>query len=415
MLDFGQSTKTNKTLDEQNTGSTIQVFYHSQECQQSLQEACQSEGFGVPGSEPFIAEELYRTIKDSKASLIFIETDGNTEELAASLCHIASRNNDIVLIGQDDSISLIRKLANLGFYYLLWPASRQDIVELLRSLRSDRALDNRPQSARMAMRIAVVGMRGGCGSSLVAAETARNLIEETSQPVLLVDHNYHDSNLPILLGKQSLGRKTIDSQTLASFDDSQAVDSIQAQSQLVRIHTNFNYLGLENTKAETRKLWSFTQGVLESQTREHSFIVEDYPSSTKYILASQSRLSTLADCLIVVVPPTLSGLHAARSFLQHLHFEQSSSSNKVRTLTVINHSQPGSTINLQDAEEYLEQSLMTELPWQTGCENQLIEGNGLKEGNQDLNLALENLTRCIIGKPQATPSLWKKVKQWCLA
>lgn len=414
MLDFGQSTKTNKTPDEQNTDSTIQVFYHSQACLQSLQEACQSDGLGIPGSESFLAEELHSKIKDSKASLIFIETDSNTEELAASLCHIASRNNDIVLIGQDDSISLIRKLASLGFYYLLWPASRQDIVELLRSLSSDRALDKRPQSARTAMRIAVVGMKGGCGSSLIAAETARNLIEETSQPVLLVDHDYHDSNLHILLGKQSLGRKPVDSQTLANFDSSQAVDAIQAQSQLVRTQTNLNYFGLENTKAETSKLWSFSQAILESQTREHSFIVEDYPSSKKYLLASQNHLSALADCLILVVPPTLSGLHAARSFLQHLHFEQSQSPNKVRTLTVINHSQPGSTINLQDAEEYLEQPLAAELPWQAGCESQLIEGDGLKEGKQELNLALENLTRSIIGKPQSTPTLWQKVKQWCL-
>lgn len=415
MLDFGQSISTNKAPDEQDPGSTIQVFYHSQECQHSLQEACQSEGMGAPASEAVNADELHSQIKNLKASLIFIETDTNTEKLATSLCHMASRSNDIVLIGQDDSISLIRKLASLGFYYLLWPASRQDIVELLRSLRSDRALDKRPQSARTAMRIAVVGMKGGCGSSLVAVETATNLIEETSQPVLLVDHNYHDSNLHILLGKPSLNRKRIDSQTLASFDNSQAVDSIQAQSQLVRIQTNLNYFGLDNTSSETRKLWSFSQSVLESQTREHSFIVEDYPSPTKYILASQNHLSTLTDCLIIVIPPTLSGLYATRGFLQHLQFEQSQSPHKVRLLAVINHSQPDCTLNLQDAEEYLEQPVAAELPWQAGCENQLIEGHGLKEGKQELNLALENLTRCIIGKPQSAPSLWQRVKQWCLA
>ncbi|MTI15559.1 AAA family ATPase [Sansalvadorimonas verongulae] len=413
MLDFSKNPQSStQSTSEQPAASTIEVFYQTQACLTALEEACRLEGMDTPAPEPFNRVRIPEQIKSSKASLIFIETSTDTEEFAAFLRHLVSRQHDIVLIGSDDSIRLIRKLASLGFYYLLWPASRPDIVELMRGLQNNHALNNRPQSARNAMRIAVVGVKGGCGSSMVAVELARNLLKETSQPVLLADHNYQDSNHHILLGRQSLGRKPVDAQTLASFADAQTVDAIHAQSQLFRLQTNFHYLGLENTEIPSEDIWRFTQGILETQAKEHSFIIEDYSSMAKYLLISQK--TAMVDCLIVVVPPSLSGLYGARTLLQHLGSVHGQAQKIVRTLTIINHNQPNSTVKSQDAEEYLQCTLSAELPWQPGCENYLTEGRGLPGDKLAVGFALENLARCILGKPQAETSLWHTVKQWCL-
>ncbi|WP_281647984.1 hypothetical protein [Parendozoicomonas sp. Alg238-R29] len=408
MLDFN---KTTKSEQEPVSTNSIQVFYKTHECLRQLQEACQSEGLGAPSGIAFDSDTHHKQLQDSKASLTFIETDDDVEKLALSLCHIVSRNSDIVLIGQNDSIGVVRKLASLGFYYLLWPASRQDIVELIRVLQNDRLLKRRPQNARSAMRIAVVGTKGGCGGSLVAAELSRNLIKETSQPVVLADHSYQGSNLNIMLGQQTLSRKRVCDQILAEYAEVQTVDPIYAQSLLIQIQQLWSYLGIDSTSTQAEKLWQYSNSVLGSIAREHAFIVEDYPSSTKCILSNQSLQAT-ADCLVVVISPTLSGLQAAKAFLNNLKDRQHSN---LRTLLVINHSQPESPVSKKDIEEYLEQPIAVELFWYKGCEAILTEGNGLQPDKHKLGLALKDLTNLIIGKPLATENIWQKICSWCLS
>ncbi len=410
-LDMNVISKNEFGLEQGST--TCGLLYRSKEIIAPLTEAVRFHGMGALQSSQYDAEVLSDTIDGVRYPLLFIEVGEALEQEAERWRYLLAHDVRVVLIGEEDSIRAMRAVESLGFYYLLWPADSYMIGGMLGTIREDQLHNRGPHQLRSAMRTAVVGLKGGCGCTLIATELAHVIAADSGKQIILVDHNYHthgqQSGMSVMLGRQSLDRQRLNDPATGHNALSRVIDQMSAQNQLFRLDSLISYLGVEADWGNGEELREYNNQLLDSLSREANFIIEDYSASVDFSLDS-GWLCELMDCVVVVVESSLSALLQTRQFLEQLHSKNNAQSHPARIILVLNHVRPDSALDKHSIEQYLRYPVAIELPWLKKCEERLSSNRRFYNGATSLANPFFNLGQVILGKPKRTPSLFQRLK-----
>lgn len=397
------ATETNSV--DQGPASCGLLFRHEDTCRQ-LQQAISFYGTGKLAAREYDGHSLSDAIEGTHYPLLFIEVGESLKQEADRWRYLLSHDIRVVLVGKEDSIIAMREVERLGFYYLLWPASTEQIGDTLLAIREDQLLNRGPHQTRSAMRTGVVGLKGGCGTTLIATELTHVLAEDSGKQVILVDHNYCHSGMSVMLGRQSLERKPVSD---AGLEYTRLMDQMSAQNQLFRLDSLINYLGIETVRGSGEELREYNNQLLIALGREANFIVEDYSASVNFS-PDPVWLCELLDCLVVVVESSLSSLVQTRPFLETLQQVNESQHHPARIILVLNHARPGSTLDRNSVEQYLQHPVAIELPWVKGVEERLARNQRWYNSGTPLANPLFNLGQIILGKPARQLTLLQRLK-----
>ncbi|AMO55927.1 hypothetical protein GZ77_07520 [Endozoicomonas montiporae] len=386
------------------------ILYQTKACFNLLKEAMLCEGLAAPSGQSCPIEQVSGVMAKAEEPLLFIEVEDCPFEVALSLKQQVSHNTRVILIGREDRISTYRALEEMGFYYLLWPAEKSEVISFLQALMDDVHRSKGPHFARTAMRIAVVSLKGGTGCTLVAAEMAYGLGRMTRQPVIIADHGYCQSNMAIMLGKKDLARRPISEEGFRHHTLTNILDPVGVQSQLVRVESGISYLGFESREVDSAQMREYTHNMIATQLRDTNFIIEDYSASVNFYPDPQ-WLCPSVDCVLLVVQPSLSGLHETREFLRQFRAEMANCDDPARLLVVVNHCVPPDTIDKAMVEQFLDYPVSMELPFQKHCETWLTSGKRFMDGKNSLAQPFQQLVRIVLGQPVEKPqSLLQRLK-----
>ena len=396
MLDLETLTGQKKKSEIKAANCTL--LFQTQDCRTLIEEAMKYEGMDAPHCELCTDDKIVDAIVQVESPLLLIEMKHNLVDIAHKLRSLVSQATRVVLIGRDDSITALRAVKHLGFYYLYWPAEKMDVAQFLHDLQEDLRQAKGPLSSRYAKRVAVVGPKGGSGCTMITCELTHSLVQESHQPAILVDHGYTCSDMHIMLGKRDLPRRPITEQAQKHHTLGNILDHMGAQSQLSRVDDMISYLGFEVESGAGDDLREYTNNILEPLRQDANFILEDYSASVKFY-PQPEWLCPLMDCVIVVIQPTLSGLHEAQVFLEGFKRVNEQIENPARLLLVLNHVHPKDSVEQATLEQYLQARVDIEIPYFKGCEEFLIAGKRFVNNKTPLQKPFINLARLILGKP----------------
>ena len=374
------------------------VFYQTQECLTVIGEALRFEGMDEPAGIQVKDDSLLESLLTTKAEIMFIEILGDPVVQAEKIRGVVAPGTRVVLIGHLDKISIIRVLVSLGFYYLLWPMSRADICGFLGSLKNDLHKKGASRLERKARRIGVVSLKGGSGCTLVASELAFGLANESHQQIILVDHSYTGSNMHIMLGKKDLQKHSLNERGSENQSLGSMLDYVGAHSQLTRINDAINFLGFEADSGNGDDMREYCHGLLDTLSRDANFIIEDFSASANFY-PDPKWLCPLMDCVVLVVAPTLSGLHQTHAFLEKFRQENSERANETRLILLMNQSYQSVSASQETIEQFLGHKIDIHMPHQKNCEEIVTGGQRFIDARTNLTQPFLDLSRLILGKP----------------
>ncbi|CAM3513643.1 hypothetical protein [Parendozoicomonas haliclonae] len=404
MLDFDDLKSDGSTDSKLLDRGSIQLIYQSEQCLQTVREALASEGLADPETLSGELMACFDQLAGSQAQLVIVEagnmtstdlTSDNLSEQLKLLRRLLPNQCAIILLGEDNRISIERQWRRRGIRYLYWPATRDDLIELVRECLAPTAT----RSTHSALRIGIVGAKGGAGCSFLAAQLARALAVETGQPGLLVDHAENGSNLHVMLGQSELEARSRETRT--SLSGEPILDFVTASSLQIRISQHLNYLGSGASELNRQ--------AVDLLAWDNSFVVEDGGS---LLLSHNPEWLSSLNIVLLIIPATLSGLAQGRLFLEQLQNEYADGERNPRCILVLNHNQPGRQITRQLAEQYFKRTLQAELPWIDRCEDWLITGTLPESGCPKLAAPLNDLARTLLGKTQRDESLFNRLLHW---
>ncbi|MFC3068843.1 AAA family ATPase [Phenylobacterium soli] len=135
------------------------------------------------------ARQLLSESPASLPTVLLVDVSDSDEPLAAmeALAEVCDPATRVVALGQTNDVGLYRALLRMGVSdYLVKPVSAELLVEALR--RAERAgAEPAPAAARAARLVAVIGARGGVGTTSLAVSAAFGLARDHGQRAVLLD------------------------------------------------------------------------------------------------------------------------------------------------------------------------------------------------------------------------------------
>jgi len=193
-----------------------------------------------------------------------------------TLIGLCGRATQIIAIGLTNDVGLYRRLVDLGVAdYLVKPVQSQTLLDAIQAAsRNDRA---DPAPARAARVIAMIGARGGVGTTMLAVSTAWTLSKEQLLRVVLLDLDLHFGSLALSLDLEpSRGLREI-------LGDPERVDSLLIKSAMSSAGDRLRVLAAEEP------------------------LEEPLPNNPAGIDALLNDLAGSTDYVVVDVPRSLSG------------------------------------------------------------------------------------------------------------
>lgn len=226
--------------------------------------------------------------------------------------------------------------------YLVKPVDAQDLIARLKA-----ALDLRKEKAGFA--IVVVGSKGGVGASVVAANLALSLRQETRRGVVLIDAAVPVGTVDIMLNLQpgaSVGH------LLPKLDDLERADY---EAILARHVSGVEALLLQDLGGEQVGTEEMHR-ILLSIRRMRDLLVVDTSALLDERIAATLEV---ADRLLLVVTPEITALRGARMFLEKA---RSMGLARERMLLVLNRSPLRGGLQQRDIENALGQGVQVAIP-----------------------------------------------------
>ena len=351
--------------------SGCSLFYQSEACKALLEEVFRYEGWLQPVSESIDIETLNSAVLPE---LIILELtkSGDVITEARAFSHRLPNHKGIIVIGEENAMTTLRALKEMGLYYLFWPVSKHEIADFIRHVHNNISRFVGVSQNRKAKKIAVIGSKGGVGTTLISAEIAAKLASQGVNTVL-VDHQYCYSNMDIILGQKDFQKHHAESLGLPFYDlsEASAVDYLQT------ISPNLRMLALSGDQATT-ELVDYNLSIIDLLQRHANVIIEDYSTSLDFKV-DLPLLVKRCDTLVIVIEPSVASVRNARAMIDAITPASLDGERDVRLFLLVNMHRPDNYFPLtsSDIAGHLQRHIDVTLPYSRHSATLLLQGKRL--------------------------------------
>lgn len=240
-------------------------------------------------------EAAIETLADAETpGLLVADIDGAADALAAvvALAGVCDPDTRLIVLGERNDLRLYRALLDLGAEdYLLKPVNGETLLAAMRGAGRNPGAPGPMDGERSGRFLAVIGVRGGVGASMVALNMAWVLAQQPRKRVVLVD-------LDLYFGTQLLA---LDLEPGKGFREAlekpERIDGLFVERAVVPAGDGLFVLGAEE---QLEKRLSFDpdalERLLEELGREFDHVVVDLPR-----FAARSQLARFDAALDIVL------------------------------------------------------------------------------------------------------------------
>jgi pilus assembly protein CpaE len=252
------------------------------------------------------AAEVYKT--EPTPALIVVESSATGEALfdgLQSLAEVCDPSTQVVLIGHINDVFLYRKLLSQGVTdYIVPPIEASSFIEVVTSIYRNSAA---PAAGRS---IAVVGSKGGVGSSTFAHNLAYALGAQSQTNTILVDLDLSFGTAALNFNQDPIeGVGT----ALAQPD---RLDSVLLERLMVRCSDNLSLLAAPMTLPENQEFEAYAYDeVLGKLKAAAPLVVFDLPSFWSDWIYQTLHM---ADEIVLVATPDLASLRNTKNLIEIL-------------------------------------------------------------------------------------------------
>lgn len=253
-----------------------------------------------------VALEAYQST--STPHLIILESAAGQDQLLAEIMQLAEvcdSGTRVLIIGRSNEVRLYRELIRNGVSdYLVSPASLTEVISVLDTLFTD------PATAPSGRNVAVIGAKGGVGSSTLAHNISWSLANQFKHEVVLADMDLPFGTVNINFDQDP---------TLGIADAVYAperVDEVYLDRLLAESSEHLSLLAAPSTLEKTYDFdtESFVS-VIDAALRTTQLLILDIPHNWN----SWTRTTLMrADEIIIVATPDLASLRNTKNLLDTL-------------------------------------------------------------------------------------------------
>ncbi|HWD14704.1 AAA family ATPase [Pseudochrobactrum sp. sp1633] len=252
------------------------------------------------------ALEAYQST--STPHLIIFESAAGQEQLLQDIMRLAEvcdSGTRVLIIGRSNEVRLYRELIRNGVSdYLVSPASLPEVISVLDTLFTD------PSTAPSGRSIAVIGAKGGVGSSTLAHNISWSLANQFKHEVVLADMDLPFGTVNINFDQDP---------TLGIADAVYAperVDEVYLDRLLAESSEHLSLLAAPSTLEKTYDFESESfVSIIDAALRTTQLLVLDMPHSwNSWVRTTLMR----ADEVIIVATPDLASLRNTKNLLDTL-------------------------------------------------------------------------------------------------
>ena len=399
LVDILKNTReTHDKEDSSVNGVSTAFFYQTIECRSLVEETYRFDDKMVPKAVKFDFDEVAGKVTDDECEIAIFElTDSSTlAEDAERLSHLIPSSVSVIIIGLADSISTVRMLKGLGFYYVFWPINKQELSEFIAVINKKHQEANLGNIYRRAKRIAVFGTKGGIGTSLISAELASALSTKKSADSLLVNHNYDCGDLDIQIGSVKLDKKSVAKGRLTT-----DLDETSVRSLMVPLNPKLRYLALAKDELHSDEVREVTDMVISLTSSEANLIVEDLSASVSFDRSPEWLLDNF-NIVILVLEASVSSLRESVKLIKRIrNIQNNSESNKsLRIIVVVNHHRHKKmeTVSIDEISKYLSHKIDYELPYEENIAQDISKGKRIIDGGTRFSQNIIKLSSQIVGE-----------------
>lgn len=397
MFDLVDSLKKSKKTSpavEQEKISTV-LFYQTAECEELVLEAYRFDGIAPPAVVKNTAVDITEHVRHSDIEVVIVELN-NSDDVsgdAERISHLLPNHASVIVIGSEDAISTIRNLKAIGFYYLFWPITKQELIDFVRSVSENRKQNSHrgPGQNRRAKYISIVGAKGGVGSTFITAEMSYQLSAHKKSSCLVVDQNHTTGDLDIMMGIRDYERRKVQKGEIANINESFAQSMVFQQNSLLSV------LSLSSETLDDLTLLEYSNSVVDYLAADVNFVIEDRSASVAFGLEAD-RFVSLCDVIVLVMSASVSSVRDAARMRDKIRRHNTSES--LRLILVMNHIMPekSETITKEDAEIFLKQPIDVDIPFCEMLSTYILDNKRIAKTSLKAAKPLRQLTSIILGE-----------------
>lgn len=397
LVDSLKSIKKKEALQVEKVNTVL--FFQTDKCKDLVLEAYRFDGVAPPSIVQNDEEGIVDHVRNSDIEVVIVELNKSKDiaKDAERIRHLLPNYASVIIIGSEDAISTIRNLKSMGFYYLFWPITKQELIDFVRSVSDNRKLkSNRgPGQNRRAKYISIIGTKGGVGATLICAEMAYQLSADKKSSCLVVDQNYFTGNLDIMMGIKDFERRKIQAGEVTS-----SLDEAFAESLIHRENSLLSLLSLTSDNLDSAALLDYTNTIVDLLAADVNFVIEDCSASVGFSIVSDSFIAQ-CDSIVLVIESSVSSLRDAARMRDSIR--KVNQSNALRLILVLNNTMPkkATTVNRQDVENFLKQKIDIEIPFCEQLPATILDNKRIAKTSLKAAKPLQELTSVILGESAA--------------
>ena len=374
---------------------TSVLFAQTQECEELVLEAYRFEGIAPPALVRNDDAEIAEYVRHSEIEIVIVELNNSSDVSADAerISHLLPNHASVIVVGSEDAISTIRNLKAIGFYYLFWPITKQELIDFVRSVSENRKRNSSrgPGQNRRAKYISIVGSKGGVGATFLSAEVAYQLSAHKKTSVLVVDQNHYTGDLDIMMGIRDYERRKVQKIDVATVDDSVAQSLVFRQNNLLSV------LSLASDTVDNADLLEYTNSVVDYLAQNVNFVIEDRSASVAFGLESD-RFISQCDAIVLVMTASVASVRDAARMRDKI--KRINTDDSLRLILVMNHTLPkkSETLTKEDAEAFLKQSIDIEIPFCESLSSLILDNQRIAKSSLKAAQPLRQLTSTILGE-----------------
>lgn len=396
LLDLSSIQSKKKGGDEEEGKFASVLFSQTKECRDLVLSAYRFEGITAPSVIPNEDKEIIDFMARIRVDVVLVELNlsEHVAEDAERISRLLPNNLSVIIIGSEDAISTIRSLKDMGFYYVFWPISKEEFIEFVNSVHDNQERNKKIGQGRAAKQIAVIGTKGGVGTTFLTSEIAYVMSRKQKSNSVIIDCDYVSGDLDILLGLKNFQKHVVNSSSTDLTGDYSLGESFSK-----KIDSKLSLLAIESEDIPPLELYEYTSELAKQLNPTTNFIFYDLSASISFKLDMQKQMQNW-DVIVLVVEPLISSIREATKYLKA--FQADKENVHTRMLTVFNHprSDNGLLVSRADAEGYLARPFDAVIPYAPKLVELFIQGQHISDKKTSIGKRIEDLVSDILGEPQ---------------